>query len=95
MLRLTRRKQMRNLGHDMVGGKVIRTVAKGRLGKLQKRIGCVKVLQATAGSKVGAIWRSGLLAGAAHGSSVSGVPGCGVKQLRQTAGVIAGVHAKG
>eukprot|EP00959_Pyramimonas_sp_CCMP1952_P374859 7850259-Pyramimonas_sp.AAC.1 len=60
---------MRNLGHDMVGGRVIRTVAKGRLDKLQKRMGRVKVLQKAAGSKVGAIWRSGLLAGAAHGSS--------------------------
>eukprot|EP00959_Pyramimonas_sp_CCMP1952_P113930 2382424-Pyramimonas_sp.AAC.1 len=79
----------------MVGGKVIRTVAKGRSGKIQKRMGRVKGLQATAGFKVGAIWRSGLLAGAADGSSVSGVPDCDLKQLRQTAGVIAGVHAKG
>eukprot|EP00959_Pyramimonas_sp_CCMP1952_P144779 3030551-Pyramimonas_sp.AAC.1 len=29
VLRLTQRKQMRSLGHDMVGGRVIRTVAKG------------------------------------------------------------------
>eukprot|EP00959_Pyramimonas_sp_CCMP1952_P032216 676174-Pyramimonas_sp.AAC.1 len=58
-------------------------------------MGRVKVLQAAAGSKVGAIWRSGVLAGAARGSSVLGVPGCDLKQLRQTAGVITGVHAKG
>eukprot|EP00959_Pyramimonas_sp_CCMP1952_P409928 8591091-Pyramimonas_sp.AAC.1 len=58
VLRPTQRKQMRNLGHDMVGGRVIRTVAKGRLDKMQKRMGRVKLLRKTAGSKVGAIWRT-------------------------------------
>eukprot|EP00959_Pyramimonas_sp_CCMP1952_P299244 6259072-Pyramimonas_sp.AAC.2 len=85
---------MRNLGHDIADGRVIHTVAKGRLSKLQERMGRDKLPQATAGSMVGTIWRTGLLAGAARGSSVSSVPDCDLKKLRQTAGVLAGVHSK-
>eukprot|EP00959_Pyramimonas_sp_CCMP1952_P043597 911489-Pyramimonas_sp.AAC.1 len=46
-------------------------------------MGRVKLPQATAGSKVGAIWRTGLLTGAAHGIWAPGVPDSDLKEFQR------------
>ncbi|CAK0862525.1 unnamed protein product, partial [Prorocentrum cordatum] len=84
-LRLPHRKGVRNLGHDTHGRGAGRTVAKRRLAKLGTRQPRVLALRLAAGDRIRALWRTGLLPSAGHGSAVAGATDEQLKALRHSA----------
>ena len=81
---------MRNLGHELHGTRVRRTVEKGRLQALRERRHRFGILRRAAGLRVSTLWRTGAMPSVAHGAGVSGLPDAPLRELRNFAAVLNG-----
>eukprot|EP00959_Pyramimonas_sp_CCMP1952_P313554 6563169-Pyramimonas_sp.AAC.1 len=86
---------MRNLGHELHGPVVKRTIAKKRLATLKQRLKRVQAFRRTVGTKVTQLWRAGLLPSVAHGSVVSGASDKELEAMRSAAADMAGYPKRG
>eukprot|EP00959_Pyramimonas_sp_CCMP1952_P257483 5379616-Pyramimonas_sp.AAC.1 len=86
---------MRNLGHELHGSVVRRTIAKKRLSSLKQRAHRAHAFRRTVGTKVTRLWRTGLLPSVAHGSSVSGVSDNELEVMRNISATMAGYPKRG
>ena len=85
---------MRNLGHELSGAKMRRVQERKRMISFQMRHKKLQALLRGAPMRVKALWRTGLLPAAAHGSGASGVLPETLQRLRNTAGLLAGARQK-
>ena len=88
--RFPRAAHMRNLGHELHGPKVRRTVAKKRLDQLRARRHRFGILQRAVGRRTTTLWRTGAMPAVAHGAGVSGVTDEALRELRRFAAVLNG-----
>ena len=86
---------MRNLGHEVFSGRPLRGVEHARLNGLLKRRPEPQALRRGAPSKVGTLWRTGLLPAGAHGAGVSGLTDITLMSLRTLAGSLVGAKRSG
>ena len=86
---------MRNLGHEMAGGRVIRTQEKKRLQPLKDRCRKYAALQSATGRRVATLWRTGALPAAGHGAAVSGVSDIALRYYRHFAATLMGGKKRG
>eukprot|EP00959_Pyramimonas_sp_CCMP1952_P228829 4784417-Pyramimonas_sp.AAC.1 len=73
LLKLKCHSHLRNLGHELAGARLRRVQDCKRLIGLQQRRNRLRALIRGSKGKVRALWRTGLLPAAAHGSGTSGV----------------------
>ena len=79
------KKHLRNLGHDLYGRRAPINIEASRRTKLPARRTKLRVLKRTAGPRVAALWRTGLMPSGAHGAGVSGLQDATVRSLRALA----------
>ncbi|CAK0904672.1 unnamed protein product [Prorocentrum cordatum] len=89
-LKLQFRPWMRNLGHELAGGKVLRLQEKARLKSLKQRRRKYMALRSAVGRKASLLFRTGALPAAGHGGGVSGVSDVSLRYFRQLASTLAG-----
>ena len=89
-LKLTAKKAMRNLGHELHGARVFRIQEEARVRKTAGRSRKLRALRRAVSDRVSRLWRTGLLPAGAHGAGVSGVSDSAVRRLRTQAGMLVG-----
>ena len=70
----------------------MRKLERTRMSILSARIKRINMLKKVVGSKVGILWRTGVMPAAAHGAAVNGVSDHALQLLRTTAGKVAGAR---
>ena len=94
-LRFKFRPWMRNLGHDLATGKVLRLQEKARLRSLRTRRRKFVALKGAVGRKASRLVRTGAMPAAAHGAGVAGVSDTALRYFRQFASTMAGGKSHG
>ena len=91
-LGIVKRREARNLGHELHGSKVMRAQERKRMQALQAKMRRVRILKQAVGAKGARLFRTGLLPSAGHGARVYGVTDAALRQRRAVAGELVGAR---
>ncbi|CAK0807829.1 unnamed protein product [Prorocentrum cordatum] len=96
LLKISGKRHMRYLGHDLAGSSATRAVQKDRLKSMHGKKASVRALQKGAGRQRAArLWATGALPSVGHGATVSGISDRELQQMRSMAGVFCGYRGSG
>ncbi|CAK0868465.1 unnamed protein product, partial [Prorocentrum cordatum] len=96
LLKISGKRHMRYLGHDLAGSSATRAVQKDRLKSMHGKKASVRALQKGAGRQRAArLWATGVLPSVGHGATVSGISDKELQQMRSMAGVFCGYKGSG